>query len=235
MPTLSDYLTETTDLLHDSGNQFYSSALVTRYINQARKQIAAASGCIRRIPAYGTGVSDWKTVAAQEIYTFATLNALLTVADPAILGVMRVAQVGVNWGGFIPTLQNFPWGRFNAYFRAVNTSGVQGFPSCWAQLGQGDAGSVYLYPIPTQAAGMLWDCRCLPVPLVDDTTLEGLPYPWTDVVQFWAASLCYRNAMRKGDANEMMGEAQRKMKIASAATIGTMIPNFYAPGSPGIW
>jgi hypothetical protein len=28
---------------------------------------------------------------------------------------------------------------------------------------------------------------CYPIPLVDDTTVEAIPYPWTDCIPFFAA------------------------------------------------
>lgn len=44
---LEQYLVETADLLSDSNNLYYSRVQLTRYVNQARRQVAYRSGCIR--------------------------------------------------------------------------------------------------------------------------------------------------------------------------------------------
>ena len=47
MATISQYLTETRDLLRDSNAQFFSDQQVTRYINSSRAQIAKITACIQ--------------------------------------------------------------------------------------------------------------------------------------------------------------------------------------------
>ena len=44
---LSDYLTDTSALLRDTNYQFTSQAQMTRWINQARSQVAKVTGCLR--------------------------------------------------------------------------------------------------------------------------------------------------------------------------------------------
>lgn len=232
MTVLSDYQTEVTDLLHDSGYQFYSEALVTRNINAARRQVARRGQCIRVVPTPGTGVDELHTVAAQERYPFSTANAIIqgTGDFPGVGDIVSVCQVCVSWGGIIPAMTFYQWNRFNAWFRAINVDGIQGFPACWSQYGQGASGIVALYPIPTSATAMLWDCMCDPLPLVDDTSDEAIPSPFTEAVKYYAAKLCYQNSQRKGDAADMEQQFMAQMRSANSAAMPWMIPDWYKIG-----
>lgn len=229
MTILSDYQTEVTDLLHDTAFQFYSIGLVTRNINAARKQVARQGQCIRVLPTPGTGLNQLATVAAQETYTFAAVNAIILAGglNPGVGNIVSVCQVSVSWGGMIPAMRWYTWNQFNAWFRAVNVTGIQGFPACWAQHGEGVAGIVYLYPIPTSATAMLWDCACDPIPLVDDSTVEAIPEPYTDAVKYYAQYLCYLNSQRRQDAMASYSDYRRSMARAATASLPWMVPDWY--------
>jgi hypothetical protein len=59
---------------------------------------------------------------------------------------------------------------------------------CFAsQFGQGNQGSFYAYPIPSQTYQWEFDLFCEPQDLVDDQSVDVIPNPWSDVVQYWAA------------------------------------------------
>lgn len=49
MTTLQDYLLDCTDLLRDANSQFTTTAQLTRYINQARREIAKRSACLQAV------------------------------------------------------------------------------------------------------------------------------------------------------------------------------------------
>lgn len=226
---LTTYQTQTTDLLHDSSNQFYPSALVTRAINLARKEIAKRARCVRVVPTPGTGVNQLATVNAQETYTFASVNPLVQLTA-GVSKINSVCQVAVSWGSYIPALKYYPWNLFNAWFRAINQSGFQGFSAAWSQYGDAANGVVYLFPIPTQANAMLWDCSCLPVDLVDDSTAEAIPDPYTDAIKYWAAAYCYLNSQRRQDYLAMMKDYNNAMALASSSDQPWMVPDWYSIG-----
>ena len=81
------------------------------------------------------------------------------------------------------------------------------------------------------------DSICIPVDLVDDTTPDAIPYPWTDAVPYYAAYICYMNSSRAADAMRMFSETQpfgqyqifmrraRKMSEGSSK-----VPDQYAEG-----
>lgn len=60
MTTLSDYLLDTTDILRDANYQFTTQAQLTRYINQARREVAKRSACLEAVV---TGQSAFGTSA----------------------------------------------------------------------------------------------------------------------------------------------------------------------------
>jgi hypothetical protein len=47
--TLSGYLTQVQRLLHDSGNDFYTTPQLTSYIEEARQRVVRDTGCLRTI------------------------------------------------------------------------------------------------------------------------------------------------------------------------------------------
>lgn len=168
------------------------------------------------------------TVAGQEVYNFSTINSLIASVAPnsGIQDVMGVFNISASWGTMKPTLQHTSWSDFQAYLRSYSV-GLQNYPTVWSQYSQGQNGSVYLWPIPSQQLPMDWDCYCTPIPLVDDTTVEALPYPWTDVVPYYAAYLGYENAQRTKDADRMKDQFKEYMQRARSLSEPPFVPDFY--------
>ena len=48
---------------------------------------------------------------------------------------------------------------------------------------------------------MEWDCLCLPQDLIDNQSVDVIPNPWTDVVPYFAAHLCYLEIQNLNAAN----------------------------------
>lgn len=294
--TLSQYTTDLRRLLHDPNGQYYSTADLTAYINEARQKIALDAQCCRLLlsggvitgltlanagsgysnptlsfvgagfqakatitqiggvlqtptlvyPGWGyvtgatvtiadgagvngsvTATTDQSltTVAGQEIYTFSTANGLATLY-PGIQQITGVMSVAISWGSMKPMLEQKIWSEFQAYLRSYNT-GLQNFPTIWSQYGQGQNGTIYLWPIPSTASQMDWDVWCAPIPLVDDTTFEAIPYPWTIAVKFYAAYLAYDNSQRAADSDRMFERWERYMKELRAGVEAPFVPSYY--------
>lgn len=227
---LNSYLSQTQNLLHDTNAQFYTTAQLTIYVNQARAKTAAAGQCCRFLP------PTLNTVANQETYDFSTVNGILPTQLSAVLGVVTIA---VNIGTSKPTLRRYSWTAFQAYLRSYSI-GLTGYPMIFAQYGSGSPYTdvntststatgvkIYLWPIPSAIYAMDWDCYCLPIALVNDSTLEAIPYPFTDAVPYYAASLALRGAQRKSDANDMESEWLKRVKQARAQSGMIFIPDMY--------
>lgn len=165
------------------------------------------------------------TVSSQEVYTFAAANvyARLTAGVDAILFVQTVA---VSWGALKPVLDRWDWNDLQAYIRSYPI--LSGQPAMFAQFGQGESGSIYVQPVPTQALPMDWDCICTPIDLVDDTTVEAIPYPWTDAVPYFAAYLAFMNARRPEEARNMYEIFKERMLRARSFSEPSNIPSYYS-------
>ena len=165
------------------------------------------------------------TVANQEIYTFPSVNTLAQLTS-GVASILWVSSVAVSWGALKPTLRQWNWDDLQAHIRSYPV--VSGQPAMFAQFGQGEGGSIYLQPVPTQAAAMEWNCVCTPIDLVDDTTAEAIPYPWTDAVPYFAAHLAFLSGRRPIEAKGMYDIYDATMKRSRSQSESSYIPDFYA-------
>lgn len=292
----SVYLPRLQSLISDFNASFWSTALLTNFINEARGQIAAEGQCIRILPPSTNGIASiavntgghytsaptvvingigsgatatatlsgtavntitvntvglgydntttisftgggqtvaatatptincWNTVANQEVYTFAAANTYAQLTS-GVQSILFVESVAVSWGALKPTLDQWNWNDLQAMVRAYPI--VSGQPAMFAQLGQGEGGSLYIQPVPTQAAAMDWVCICTPINLALESDPEAIPYPWTDCVPYYAAYLAFMNARRKDEAANMYAIYQRNMNRARAFSDSSMIPSYY--------
>lgn len=217
---LAAYLTQTQALLHDASNQFWNSTNLTTWVNLARKRIAAEGQCVRVLPA------SVNTVVGQEVYTFASMQTAAQVT-PGVDSILFVQSIAVSWGALKPTLDYMIWNDFQAYLRSYSVV-LQGQPAIWSQYGQGLSGSAYLWPVPSSIAPMDWDCICLPLALVDDTTPEAIPSPWIDAVPYYAAYLGLLNARRPEEAANMFKLYKEYLAGCRSWSEPFMIPTYYA-------
>lgn len=209
---LTSYLTATRRLLQlpAAPTSLYTDADLTSYINTARGQLCGETECLR---ALGT-VS---TVAGQAAYNFSSL----TFALAGVQGAINIRRIAFNDANGQRWIQSRPWEWFDFYvllnpLPPVNqdTNVTGSAPEVWAQYSQGSApstgvgnangGSFYIN-IPDDVYGLNCDCSCYPVPLVDNTTVEVIPYLWTDAVPFFAAYY----ALLSSQMQARMSDAQR--------------------------
>lgn len=168
------------------------------------------------------------TIPGQEVYKFSTAN-ILAQATAGVQAVIGVMSVSCAWGAnaaMKPILQQMIWSEFQAYYRSYN-NGMQNYPTIWSQYAQGVNGSIYVWPLPSQNSQMDWDCYCIPVNMVDDTTAEAIPYGWTDSVPYYAAYLAYLDAQRGEDADRMFATYTRYMKRARSFSEPAFVPDYY--------
>ena len=221
---LTNYLTQTRSLLQLPGTNstsLYSDTDLTRWINIARGQIAGEGECIRVI---GT----ISTVATQNSYSFSGINTGVPGTN-GIEGVISIQSLSFNAGNGQLWLTPRAWPWFSLYNQnnAVPSSGA---PTEWSQFSQGaspgvsgsiNGGSFYISPIPDDVYTLNATAICYPVPLVNDSTPEALPYFWTDAVPFFAAYFALLSAqtnarmadaaqMYKGHYEEFMDRARKQ-------------------------
>lgn len=205
---LTQYQTDTQNLLQKPGAStlLYDTASVTRWINIARGQLAGEAECIR---IQGT----ISTVIGQRNYNFSALNTG-TPSTSGVQGAIHIRQINYTVASGQQWITSRPWEWFNQY-SLNNPVPVNGAPTSWSQYGQGSAGtstgsaasgSFYIDPAPDAVYVLNCDCVCYPIALVDDTTVEALPYLWTDAVPFFAAYyalLSAQSGARQAEAGRM--------------------------------
>lgn len=180
----------------------------------------------------GTGAAAAATLTAavqttpnQEVYPFSAFNTFVQ-QTPGVASILAVRQIAVYWGALKPALQYMPWTKFNALLRAYSIN-ISNFPSVFSQYGQGQSGSVYVWPVPSQQLGMDWDCTCVPIDLTSDATVEAIPDPWTEAVPYRAAHLALLYSQRTQDAVQMDEFYKDKLRVSRANSQRTMVPSWY--------
>ena len=231
---LSNYVSEVQDLLNDGQGQFFRLPVLHNHINKARRRIAAVSGCLRVIP---PGV---QTSPRVEIYRFSWWTSLCQGIMPGTQSVLACRSLSISIGGrwidgeirggaWKPMWRRIPWSDFQARFRIYNSTffGTISEPGWYAQYGAGEAGALYLAPIPAQRQPMEVDLSLTPSPLLTDSDPECIPYPWTDAVAWWAAVLCLLGQQRRQDAQAMAEMFNTDMPMAASVVCPQMLQTPY--------
>jgi hypothetical protein len=222
---LAAYIAEVQDHLNDSQGHFFPEERLQRFINRSRRRVTAVSGCLRCVP---PGVQTQKGV---EVYRFTDWKAQAQAEIPGTAGILacRSLAVAIGVGGWKPMWRRLPFSDFQARFRIYNGSyyGVISEPGWYAQMGEGEYGSLYLAPIPSQQQPMDVDLTLVPAPLLTDQDPEPIPYPWTDAVSYWAAVLALLSQQRKEDAQAMAQLFNSDMPMCAAVVCPQMLVSPY--------
>lgn len=156
----------------------------------------------------------------QEEYKFEDID-LSTV--PGAGAVYYVRSVSILYSNYRYSL---PWYSFSEYQARIRQYPFQYqyVPTFATQLGQGTAGSLFLYPIASQVYQYELDMLCLPQDLLTDLSVEIIPDPWQQAVKYFAAHLAFLDI-----ANFNAAEYYRKLfdeyalRYSNYARIGRMV------------
>lgn len=163
------------------------------------------------------------TVTNQEIYQYSTFNTFVQQTS-GVQAIHAIKQIAVYWGNLKPPMIYKPWTHFNAYYRAWPQ--FSNFPSVWSQYGQGQNGSFYFWPIPSQVLGMDLDCVCVPITLATDSDPEAIPAPWTQCVKFRAAYRALLYAQRYDDAQTMLATYYQELRQSRASVMQSLVTEY---------
>lgn len=205
---LTAYETALQNLLQAPGapTTLYPTSNLDSWINTARGQLAGEGECVRAI---GT----LSTVVGQVQYNFSSLN-FGTSSATGIQGAINVRRITYNLGTGQQWIPPRAWEYFDLY-HVNNPVPTQGPPEVWSQYAQGSAtpasgssatGSFWIDPPPDMIYTLNCDCVCYPITLANDTTVEAIPYLWTDAVPFFAAYYAFltsQTGARYSDAERM--------------------------------
>ena len=142
----------------------YSDSDITSAINEARSQLAGEAACIRVMGSLAV------TAGNQGPYAFTAINLSPAVG---VQGVMAVRTMLYSVGSGQAWIRPRPFEWFSLYI--LNDPVPQaGPPAVWTQYAQGANGTIF-FNLPDLDYALSADTVCLPIPLVDDTTVEAIP------------------------------------------------------------
>lgn len=144
----------------------------------------------------------------QEKYNFSDIDL---TGNPGCESVYAVRGMAIIYSGYRYSLEMLAWSRYQIY-RAYPYS-YQYTPAILSQFGQGVAGSLFVYPLPSQSLQAELDCQCLPSDLIDDQSIEAIPQPWTDAVPYFAASLAFQE-LQNFNASKYMQDQYEKFALS---------------------
>lgn len=123
----------------------------------------------------------------QEQYPFSSIDVTMF---PGVGSVYMIKSVSVIYANYRYSLPMYDFSTYQARIRQYPFQ-YQYVPTMASQYGQGASGSFFAYPLPSQLYQWEFDCFCLPQDLTTNLSVEALPDPWTDAVQFYAAHKAY--------------------------------------------
>ncbi|MEM3415712.1 MAG: hypothetical protein QW575_09090 [Thermoproteota archaeon] len=167
--TLQDYLTRTQRLLHDTNNTYYTQPELIDYINEARGTVAYQTGCLRQ--------SSFTSITA----------STSTISYPTnFIDVWKIYLTLANW---TYPMQHLPYSEFRK--QAYNTTMI-GRPIMFSTQNP----TIFIYPAADQTYSVEIYGILAPTPLTDLTTPDTIPFPFTDLVPYYAAYLANLYAQR---------------------------------------
>jgi hypothetical protein len=147
----------------------------------------------------GTGATASLTIssintlnAGQEVYPF---SSIYLGTWPGVDTVHAIKSVSVIYSNYRYSLPMYDFSTYQSMIRQYSIL-YQYVPSFCSQYGQGNGGSFYAYPLPSQTYQWEFDCFCLPTDMsLDNSVPEAIPQPWTDAVPYMAAQLAFQEIM----------------------------------------
>lgn len=208
MASMSDHLATLNRYLHDSANRYFSETDKTAYLNQGIKQRDMVTGGNRTL------VSLVLT-AGVDTYTFSTLGNTR---------VFDVVGINLLYNGLRLVLDQRSFTKLNAEVR-VYSPVWQYAPMAWARYGPA---TVVFGPAPSIAYTTEWDCCQVSADLTlsDD---DPLPYPYSEIVPYYAAYLAKLNERQYEEARGFW-EQYRQMVNAALSSRAGMLPSAYPGG-----
>lgn len=217
---LTSYLTQVSLLLHDPTFIYFSQTTLTSYINEARNRVAQDTKCLRQLVGYSQGISLPLTQGT-DFYVPQTFL-------PNGLGVQLVDVMGVTiwWGTMRVKLTYLPFTQFDANFR--RWSNYTGRPVCFTRMG---ANNIVFGPNPDQAYQTDWDICVIPNALVSDSTVEQLPVPFQESVQYYAAYKAKFQEQALGESQIFLKQYTQNLQWCMRGFMTRVIQNPYRIGA----
>ena len=205
--TLGQYVTDVRRLLHDSTGKYWSDPELIDYINEARNQVVADTGC-NRILQTGT------LVIGQEAYALSFCGQTDT---------FDVLNIRIKWGTMWYQLDYKAFGQLSTLMRAWST--WQQRPVAFSVYGNS---SVYIAPVPDQNYPVEMDTVVAPGMLVNTTDQDFISFPYVGLVKFYAAYLAKFKEQSYDEANAFKKEYYERLAAALRSSFTRRIPSMYS-------
>jgi hypothetical protein len=158
-----------------------------------------------------------------EGYPFSSIDLSASPGAGSIYAVISVAVLYANWRY---TLACPSFSSYQAALRSFPFQ-YQYVPFYCAQYGRGSSGMFMLYPQPSAAWQMEWDCLVLPQDLTDNQSYEIIPQPFTDAVPFLSAYYAFLELQNMNAARFYEDAFNKWMNRYAIATLPGRVGNPY--------
>ena len=143
----------------------------------------------------------------QEVYPF---SGIYLGNFPGVDTVHAIKSASVIYANYRYTLPMYDFSTYQSQIRQYPFQ-YEYVPTFCSQFGQGNGGSFYAYPLPSQTYQWEFDCFCLPSDMrLDNSIPEAIPQPWTDAVPYMAAGLAYLELQNLNFAKFYMEEFDKR-------------------------
>jgi hypothetical protein len=211
MPTLNDYITETRRLLHDVNGNFWTTAEITDYVNDARKHTVQDTGCRRVLQSHTLPIG---------VETIAFSNL------PEGNNTIDCLNINLYYGDSRWPLYYMAWTDFNAQLRFWQN--YNGRPIGFSMYGPK---TIYIGPKPDQVYTIELDTVVLPNPLVtgseDDLQIAS---PFFEAVAYYAAHKAKYQEQSYGESEIFKQEYTKQVLGALNSTFTRRLPSVYQSG-----
>lgn len=245
---LSWYINDSRTLLHDNLGLLINTEQITRWINEARRQVAYQAGCINllatglspfgnaaqpgvMVPGGGTPgsrpVNSFQTIVNQEKYPFSMATERIQADNAGIDYVLDVTSIAISWGSMRPAMEFMPWEDLQAFARSYNYL-VSSFPLKWSTDGDGANANLWMWPVPSTVQEMEWQCSCSPAALVTDSDFDAIPHPFENAVKYYVAYLSYLSTMRPQLADLYLELFMTSLRRGRSATDRGRVAQWYS-------
>jgi hypothetical protein len=164
--------------------------------------------------------------AFQEEYAFADFPLSTFPGVDSVFAVLSVSSIFSN------LRYTWVYKSFSEYQAFIRTYPRQYYytPAVFTQFEQGNAGTLLVYPIPSQPYQFEPDCLCLPSDLEDESSFEAIPEPWTDAVAMRATSSAFEELQNFNAARYWQDKADSYVTRYSAWARAERSRNWYGRG-----
>lgn len=178
--TLSEYVDELRDVLHDQTDVYWSLAKKIKYINKAIQHRDLEMGANRVVQSLTLEIGRAE-------YDFSELP------NPAVFDVVSINLIYIAQR---VVLDRMSWSDLNASLRSW--TGFREIPRAFARYG---STGVYFGPQPAMAYPTEWDTCLVTAPLVALGDVDSQPYPYVLPVAYYAAYLGKLNERQYQEAD----------------------------------